>query len=75
MGSFPWQILTRERSSADERRKYDQHELEKLDFNGMIADGRLKEWEYEEYHNGDIYDEQPSKYEQEWEIDSFVFTP
>lgn len=36
----------------------------------MIADGRLKDFKYEEYHNGDIYEDQPSQYEQEWDINS-----
>ncbi|XXH03582.1 hypothetical protein Hte_009987 [Hypoxylon texense] len=65
--------FTRERGTTNETENRDHHDQNGPDPNEMIADGRLKDVEYTEYFNGDIYDEQPSQFEQEWEIVSFVF--
>ncbi|KAK6950908.1 hypothetical protein Daesc_007436 [Daldinia eschscholtzii] len=47
------------------------HDEVKLDPNDLIPDRKLGSiTKYDDYFNGDIYEDQPSKYEQEWEIDT-----
>ncbi|KAI0164214.1 hypothetical protein GGR52DRAFT_110525 [Hypoxylon sp. FL1284] len=69
MGSRSWtDRLTWERGWGQDIKPSRHNAQEELDYNGMIADGRLQEVHLEEYPNGDIYDKQPPPCEQEFEI-------
>ncbi|KAI1778285.1 hypothetical protein F4818DRAFT_292698 [Hypoxylon cercidicola] len=71
MGLFSCLSSTEERGWADEPKSC-HHGQEEPNYNEMIADGRLKGKlkgvQFDEYFNGDIYEDPPSKYEVEWEI-------
>lgn len=48
------------------------HDEDESDPNCLIPDGRLGKERFKEYFNGDVYDGPPFRYEQDWEIDTFV---
>ncbi|KAI1763971.1 hypothetical protein GGR53DRAFT_340036 [Hypoxylon sp. FL1150] len=68
MGLFSWRSFF---TVSAEVKKWEHYELsEKPDPNEMIADGRLKEANYEENSIGTIYDDPPCMRERDWEINS-----